>query len=310
MATASKKSKTTEASTEKPVAPSTAENPQPEKSRKNKYRKDKPWDTDDIDHWANIPYTEDDAKGNTLVEESSFSTLFPKYREQYLREWWSHITRELEKHHLKAELDLIEGSITVRTTRKTWDPYIIVKARDMIKLLARSVPFHQAIRVLEDEMACEIIKIANLVRNKERFVKRRQRLIGPNGATLKAIELLTGCYMLVQGNTVSCIGPFKGLKQVRKVVLDCMNNIHPVYNIKALMIRRELASKPELANESWDRFLPKFKKANQKKKKTKIEKKEKSHLPPEQLPRKVDKQIESGEYFLKLSGKRSKRENT
>ena len=319
----------------------------PQKKNHNKYRRDKPWDTDDIDHWKVEPWSTDAAGGDSLpggqlLEESSFATLFPKYREKYLREVWPVVTRALDRYKIGCELNLIEGSMTVMTTRKTSDPYIILKARDVIKLLARSIPVAQALKVLNDEMNCDIIKIAGLVRNKDRFVKRRQRLIGPDGATLKALELLTGCYVLVQGSTVSVMGTHKGIKEARRVVLDCMKNIHPVYNIKRLMIMKELAKDPKLATEDWSRFLPEFGKKNVQRRKPhqvtkeaaararladsaaavglgsadaaarsqaggKAKKKAYTPFPPAQAPSKVDLQLDSGEYFLNEQSRKNKK---
>eukprot|EP01017_Pseudomicrothorax_dubius_P042934 TRINITY_DN7076_c0_g1_i1.p1 TRINITY_DN7076_c0_g1~~TRINITY_DN7076_c0_g1_i1.p1 ORF type:complete len:375 (+),score=105.15 TRINITY_DN7076_c0_g1_i1:127-1251(+) len=278
------------------------ENDNTENRGKRRYRKDKPWDNDPtIDKWK-IPDFQKGEMNGSLLEESSFATLFPKYREKYLKEVWGNVRKGLGEHGIKAELDLVEGSMTVKTTPKTWDPFIILKARDVIKLLARSVPFQQALRVLEDQTFCEIIKIRSMTRNKERFVKRRQRLIGPGGNTLKALELLTNCYIMVQGSTVSAIGEYRNLKVLRRVIEDTMRNIHPIYNIKELMIKRELAKDPNMQNENWDRFLPHFKKINSKRRKPKVKaedkKKEKSLFPPPQLPRKEDLLMESGEYFM------------
>lgn len=139
------------------------------------------------------------------------------------------------------------------------------------------------------------------MRNKERFIKRRQRLIGPNGDTLKALELLTECYILVQGSTVSIIGNFKNIKVLKRIIVDTMQNIHPVYHIKELMVKRELMKDENMVGVNWDKFLPKFKQVKQKRKASKPKsekKKERDLFPPEPTPRQEDIKMETGEYFL------------
>lgn len=267
-------------------------------SKRKRTTTDKESNEEQDDDWLTAGFKPEHSSG-PFLEESSFATLFPQYREKYLREMWPTVTKVLDNHHIACELNLIEGSMTVRTTRKTFDPIVILKARDFIKLLARSVDVRQAAKIMNDDMHCDIVKIGGFLHNKERFAKRRQRLIGPNSTTLRALELLTDCYIHVQGNTVSCMGDYKGLKVTRRIIEDCMKNVHPMYHIKTLMIKRELGKDPRLKDENWDRFLPKFKKKNvKKKKKPRTEKKDYTPFPPLPTPRKVDLQLESGEYFM------------
>ena len=75
------------------------------------------------------------------------------------------------------------------------------------------------------------------------------------------------------------------------------------------MIKRELAKDPKLADQSWDRFLPKLpKKSLSKRRKPRVihDKKNKPLFPPPQQPRKIDLEMESGEYFLKKWDKQAK----
>ena len=82
------------------------------------------------------------------------------------------IKRDLKRFGVECELNLLEGSMSVKTTRKMYDPYMILKARDLIRLLSRSVPYPQAVKILDENMYCDVIKIRSFVKNKEKFIKR------------------------------------------------------------------------------------------------------------------------------------------
>ncbi|VDM21706.1 unnamed protein product [Hydatigera taeniaeformis] len=247
--------------------------------------------------WKEPKFSPEDNPNGRLYSLSTFSTLFPQYREKYLREVWPAVVKILREHFVKAELDLGESTMSVRTTQKTFDPFIILKARDMIRLLARSVPFDVAARVLNDEIFADIIEIK--LKNRERFIKRRNRLIGDEGNTLKAIELSTECYVMIQGKTVAA---------VRQVVNGCIyDNIHPAYYIKRFVIIQKLMSDPNRKNISWEKFLPSIKKKtlSRRRKPRKVRKKgEYTPFPPPPQPSKVDIELEKGTYFLAKAEKR------
>ena len=55
------------------------------------------WDNETVDHWKIEEFKPGDM-AHPLTDESSFATLFPKYREKYLQQVWPHVTRTLKEH--------------------------------------------------------------------------------------------------------------------------------------------------------------------------------------------------------------------
>lgn len=237
---------------------------------------------------------------NQFATESSFKVIYPSYQEKYINDNFPAIESVMGDKKIAISIDKRDREITIRTTEFTRDPFVIVKANDFIKLISRNVPVEEAEKIFQDEMFCEIIKINSLVSNKTIFEKRRDRLIGKDDNFLKAIKMLSKCYILVYKNSVCVIGSYSGVRVANKFIFGVMKNIHPAILIKNLIVKSKLDTDPELVNEDWDRYLPPITKTHSKSKK--IDKKKKS-TPAEPFRRKIDADIESGEYFKKKNKK-------
>nr|POF09474.1 krr1 small subunit processome component like [Quercus suber] len=128
-----------------------------------------------------------------MLEVSSFSTLFPQYREKYLQEVWPTV-----KSSLKV--------MTVSTTRKTRDPYSLIKARDLIKLLSRSFPVHQGIKILDNEMQC-VIGFIGYYYSFENQHSRKHRFLELGACfdekQFRGATLTTRSGLLIEDNTIS-----------------------------------------------------------------------------------------------------------
>mmetsp|Transcript_36002 Transcript_36002/g.85220 ORF Transcript_36002/g.85220 Transcript_36002/m.85220 type:complete len:275 (-) Transcript_36002:415-1239(-) len=244
---------------------------------------------------------------NFLVLNSKANILFPKYRENYIKETWKIILRIILPFGIISRINFNNGLIEVKTTNKLNDPYLFIKGRDFFKLLSRGVPIQQAAKIFNEEVFCEIIKISNFTSNKKKFLKRRRRLIGNKGITIRAIEYLTQCYVLIQGNTVACMGSNKGIKEIRKIIIDCMKSVHPIFHIKNLIVKEKLFKDPLMRKKSWDEYLPMFYNKNIKniKNSTFLKKKNASRISTDKMKNFLESRGSSGNlHFLHSKNKK------
>ena len=101
-----------------------------------------------------------DNYSNIHIHRTNFAVLFPKYQERYIRESWDMISRITSSYGLYSKLDLYSGLMEVANNKNTIDPFVIIKARDFLKLISRSVPVQQAAKIFDDDICCDIINIS------------------------------------------------------------------------------------------------------------------------------------------------------
>lgn len=106
---------------------------------------------------------------------------------------------------VKIDIDTEEGEVIVHDDVELEDPVMALKILDVIKAVGRGFNPEKAIRLFEDDEYLEIIDLKEFCGSGQTS-RVRGRLIGRGGKTRQIIEDLTGCDMIIYGNTVGLIG--------------------------------------------------------------------------------------------------------
>lgn len=229
---------------------------------------------------------------NAFTETSKFEVLFPRHRNDYLKSVEMFIIKACQSKKLDFEINYEEGIMKIKTTHLTRDPYIIIKGKELLELLGKGVLLEHAVKILEDDISCEIIPIRIIVSSEKTFERRRQRLL--NQKVLNSLQMITKCHILIANKNACIVGDYRGVNDAKNIVIKCFENIHPVFQLKELIIKKKLQT--DKIEGDWERFLPKIKKTHSS---NKTKSRLSGGMPEEIRERNEDREMETGEYFMK-----------
>ena len=106
---------------------------------------------------------------------------------------------------VKIDIDTEEGEVIIHDDVQLEDPVMALKILDVIKAVGRGFNPEKAMRLFEDDEYLEIVDLKEFCGSGQTS-RVRGRLIGRGGKTRQIIEDLTGCDMIIYGNTVGLIG--------------------------------------------------------------------------------------------------------
>jgi len=256
----------------------------------------------ELDESCVVPkWNKGDWKGK-FVEKSEFKDKYPKYLMKYISESLPIMKEVLKTYGIKIGNDDKNNELSVETTDETWDPYSIVKARQFIELVCRSLPVERAQEVFHDDNTSAILKIKGLCAEKV-FQKRRSRVMGPDDSTLDMLERMLKVWVRVTGGTVAIVGSYRGVEQARRFVNEVMKGALPTDQLKELELKLSLMQDQAAQDQDWSHALPSVKKnaaaKRREKKKAKVRReRDYNPLPPAPLESKLDATLEDGKFFL------------
>lgn len=139
----------------------------------------------------------------------------------------------------KISIDSKNGEVEVRVGEKFAINFY--NALNIIKAIGRGFSPEHAFLLSDEDFLLDVIKLEDIVGKSSKAIEQKKgRIIGKNGASRKAIEEKTDCFVSVYGGTISLIGTVENLEIARKAVEMLLDGSTHEYVYKFLNKRKSL----------------------------------------------------------------------
>ena len=118
--------------------------------------------------------------------------------------------------HVEMVIDGQSGEVKIKSTSLEADPF---RAANVVEAIARGFSPQRALKLLDPDLALEILDIRDFAGKSENNLERiKGRIIGLRGKSRRVIEELTKCDVSVYGKTVAIIGEPTQLRLAKEAI--------------------------------------------------------------------------------------------
>ena len=124
----------------------------------------------------------------------------------------------------KLDINSEEGTVIIDPTENMEDPLGVWKANHIVKAIARGFNPRVALKLNEDDIYLEILKLPLYVgKSKKAMARYKGRIIGKDGRTREIIVDMAEVDIAIYGKTVSFIGELENVMVAKEAVEMILN---------------------------------------------------------------------------------------
>lgn len=126
--------------------------------------------------------------------------------------------------HTWLDIDGEEGTVIVSPSEEMEDPLGVWKTNHLVKAIGRGFNPEVALKLNEDDIYLEIIKLTLYVgKSKKALARQKGRIIGKDGRTREIIISMAEVDMAIYGKTVAFIGELENVMVAKEAVEMILN---------------------------------------------------------------------------------------